>query len=164
MTYRIPRADMVMSDPMPFNQHWEARIPVPISFIEDDAGLAFHAAFTSLQPGDSVTVCAFERAAGKWGYVKEVAEFRVTEKNESTIRAVRVGDVFEVPAPKKNEIIGGVIALDIVPVRGAFEVRDRRGNVVGQGSGPSHRAGRRRARGRVDATGSQGRRAGLCLR
>lgn len=139
MTYPIPRNDLCMSDSMPFCQKWQARIGFPISFIDDDPGKAFHAAYSSLQPGDEIAVCAFEKDGGDFAYLRETATYRIIAKHkpDETMRkggileACRVGDIFEVP--KRNQALteNGVLALDIVPTgQKAYEVRDRAGNVI----------------------------------
>jgi hypothetical protein len=131
MTYRIPRSDICMSDAMPFNQHWEARIPVPIEEL-GDLGTAFHSAFGSLLPGDQIEVCSFERVGGDWRRLLEIATFRIVEKTAERAEAVRVGKVFSVPEPMAKISETTVSQLVIVDVGKAFEVRDAAGNIIEQ--------------------------------
>ena len=145
MTYRIPPQDFTSSRDAQHGQRIYARIPHPISFIDDDPGLAFQSQYNITQTGDTVTVCSYEPGTGNWrdGFapVREIATYFIVEKTRITpankvarLRAVRLGDIFEVPAPKEAPLVEGVIALDIVPMshdgKGGFEVRDRKGNAL----------------------------------
>lgn len=143
MTYRIPAQDLSHGgSTAQFGVPWQARIPVPISFIDDDAGVAFFSQFEFLQTGDEVTVLAFEPGTGAWrdgkAPVREIAKYRIVAKSgeggkNSHLRAVRVGDVFEVPPPQPGLVVDGVLALDIVPAgQNIYQVRDRSGNVIEQ--------------------------------
>lgn len=129
MAYQIPRKDMTMAAPMSFGQHWEVRIFCPISFVDTDPGAAFHQAITSLTLGDLLNVLAFD-TPGESGKLREVASFRVTEKSERNIKAVRINEIFEVPLENPAAKVDGIVALDIVPSGNGFEVRDRIGNVL----------------------------------
>lgn len=144
MTYRIPVQDLSSIGDEQHGVRWSARIPVPISFIDDDPGSAFQSQFGRMQTGDQVRVCAFEPGTGAWrdgaAPVLEFAEYLVTHKipagggiKTARLVACRIGDVKEIPKPGPADVVDGVLALDIVPVAGGnFEVRDRRGNVIEQ--------------------------------
>ena len=129
--YHIPRADMVMSAPMPFNQDWQARIPVPIAEV-GDFGVALQAAYSSLRPGDRVDICSFERGAGEWVRFRAMVSVRVVAKADNKIEAVAVGPVFHVPDRETgpgtagDKPMLGVFANS----QGAFEVRDTKGNII----------------------------------
>ena len=130
--YRIPTGDICMSEGMPFSQHYEARIPVPLSEIEEDPGLALHGAHGSMHPGDQVIVCSFERVGNDWRRLKEVATYRIVAKGKF-LEAIRVSKITTVPAAKPIPIGAPLVELDIVTVgNNNFEVRDRAGNVVEQ--------------------------------
>lgn len=142
MTYRIPTQDLSSSDDAQHGLRWNARIPVPISVIDDDPGLAFHSQFERMRPGDEVRVCAYERGTGAWrdglAPVREIATYHIVAKAKAgtaskvaRLRAVRIEPIFEVPAPREAALVEGVVALDIVPIGNkCFEVRDRKGNVI----------------------------------
>lgn len=142
MTYRIPAQDLSSFDESQHGCRWNARIPQPISFIDDDPGLAFHSQFDRMRTGDEVRVCAYDPKLGAWrdglAPVREIAWYHIVGKTPAgqgvkiaTLRAVRIGEIFEVPVDNPAAVVDGVLALDIVPVaNGCFEVRDRKGNVI----------------------------------
>ena len=125
--YPIPRSDMCMSDPMPFSQHWDARVPVPISSI-DDIGRSLQAAYTSLKPGDLVHMCSFER--NDWTRLTEVASFRVVSCDNSVIETVQVSDTIKVPAKRVESGAEIAAKYEIIKMGHAFEVRDGHGNTI----------------------------------
>lgn len=125
--YPIPRSDMCMSDPMPFSQHWEARIPVPISSI-DDMGRSLQAAYTSLKPSDLVHICSFER--NDWTRLTEVASFRVVSCDNGKIETVQVSDTVKVPARKVASNAEVAAEYEIIKMGHAFEVRDGHGSTL----------------------------------
>lgn len=127
MSYRINRNDLCMSDPMPFSQHWEARVTVPIDSIED-MGAALHPCISSLRPGDLVNVCSFEKH--DWQRLKEVASFRVVSVDNVKVETVQITETIKVPARTANEEAAHQPVLRVVEVRGAFEVRDEKGNCL----------------------------------
>ena len=123
--YRIARADMCMSDPMPFSQHWEARVTVPIDSIED-IGLALQAGFSSLRPGDLVNICSFDKL--DWRHLVETASYRIASCDHGKIEAVQVSETVKVRAPKRNEIASDTVKLKVVTNGNSYEVRDQMGN------------------------------------
>lgn len=125
--YPIPRSDICMSDAMPFSQHWEARVPVPIKEI-GDVGHALHAAYSSLRPGDSITICSFE--SKNWTHLLEVANFRIASMENSKIEVLQVGGITRFTAPKKEVKIARGDPLLVIPVNNTYEVRDEIGNTL----------------------------------
>ena len=125
--YRIPRSDICMADAMPFHQHWEARVPVPIKEV-GDVGLALHAAFSSIKPGDEVVLCAFDKH--DWLHMIELATYRITSTDDNRIKVVQVGEIVAVPKAKKIKALAPGEPLDIKEVNGTFQVRDGKGNVI----------------------------------
>jgi hypothetical protein len=125
--FLIPRNEMCMSDPMPFAQHWEVRIPVPISSI-DNMGQALQTGYSSFRPGDLVNVCAFER--NTWERLTEIASFRIVSCDANKIEVVQVTETIKVPA--KRAVTREEIAAthEVVKMGTAFEVRDGLGNVL----------------------------------
>ena len=123
--YVIPRSDMCMSDPMPFSQHWEARVPVPLEEIED-MGAALQMACASMRPGDLVFVCSFEDK--NWHVLTGTQAFRILSVAERRVHAATVSEItrfgnvkplVNAPAPTK---------LHIAQVGNSFEVRDDKEN------------------------------------
>lgn len=126
--YLIPRHDICMSDPMPFNQHWDARVPVPIADV-GDVGKALHSAFASLRPGDRVDIASFADRA--WTNAVEFATFRVTSLDDDVIKVIQIGDTVKVPKAKPASAKPADDQLEVVTVKGgAFEVRDGKGNTL----------------------------------
>lgn len=123
MSYKIPRSDLCMSDAMPFSQHWEARIPVTIEAM-GDAGEALTAAYSSLRPGDSVSICAFTK--NDWARLAEIATFRIVKRDHTRIYAMQIGSTLKVSEDKVNAKIDDTIELEVVKVGSAYEVRDKR--------------------------------------
>lgn len=127
MLYRLPRTDICMSESMPFNQHWEARVPLPIAKI-DDIGLALHAVYASFRVGDLVNVCAFESRS--WETLIEVASFRVHNLDNGRIKVLQIGETVKVPKTKTDARVKPGEPLNVVPVNGTFEVRDGKGSTI----------------------------------
>jgi hypothetical protein len=121
MIYRIPRSDIVMSDPMPFNQHWEARVSVPIDEI-GDVGLALHSAYAAFRVGDKVNICAF--ATRDWQEMTEVAEFRIHSLANSRVRTMRVGATAKVPKEVSPKVGAPGAPLTVKPADNVFNVCD----------------------------------------
>lgn len=135
MTYRIPRQDMTMISPeAAFNNHWEARIPVPIADIEQDLSWAFHAGYAGLWPGMKIVVTTFSRVGTSWdtSEMQEEASYRVTRKDDDKIYLVRTSEVFtlkhEDAPPAPPEIRENYQIVEISP--SAFEVQDLAGNSI----------------------------------
>lgn len=123
MSYRIPRSDLCMSDAMPFSQHWEARVAVPISEISD-MGEALVAAYSSLRPGDLVNICSYTK--NDWTRLAEVATYRIVKRDNMRVYAMQIGQTSKVSEDKVNEKIDDAIELEVVKVGNAFEVRDKK--------------------------------------
>lgn len=124
--YRIERSNIVMCEPMPFNQHWEARVAVPID--ELDVGEALIPNFTSFRPGDLVNICAFEK--NDWRRLKEIAAFRIVSCDDKRIEAIMVSDIIKVSERKPAQQVVSEVKLEIVQTGRAFEVRDQFGNTL----------------------------------
>ncbi len=138
MTYRIPRADLIMAEAMPFQQHWEARVPVPIDKL-GDLGLAFHNAFSSIRLGDRIDVCFFEQmkvVSGETeGVMRETATFRVTSRDleKSRMEVVQIGETFKIAPPKVLKPNTPRVEMHKVKVaEKAWDIRDNLGNVIEQ--------------------------------
>jgi hypothetical protein len=127
MLYRIPRADICMGEAAQFGQRWEARVPVPISKI-DDIGLALHSAFSSFRVGDLVNVCAFDDRG--WTALTEIGSYRIQSLDHDRIKTVQVGEIVKVPKPKAPGALKPGEKLNVVAVNNCFEVRDPKGNVI----------------------------------
>jgi len=142
--YRIPRHDIhLVTESASFGAEYRARIPVPISFIEEDPGLAFNSVFSGLpnigmQVGDEVKVSAFDPGAGEWrdgrGVIREQARFLCMERNETGMILQKIGETQEFEPPKVVKTPDNVVPLDIVPHKEGgsvgWQVRDRGGHVL----------------------------------
>lgn len=121
--YLIQRHDLCMTDPAPFNQHWEARIAVPVSSI--DIGKALQPCGSALRAGDLVNITSFTRR--DWLVMTEVASFRVAS-NASKVVVVQVGNTVAVPEHDVNRAENETVRLAIVQVGAAYIVQDEKGN------------------------------------
>lgn len=124
--YIIPRTDICMADPMPFSQHWEVRVPIPLDQL--NLGVALQNSFSQFKPGDLIQVTSF---ADK-NYVRlcETADFRVVSCNSRKIEAIQITETIKVPAILPEDDPKSQQNLQIVCIRGAFEVQDGLGNVI----------------------------------
>lgn len=125
--YVIPRTDICMSDPMPFSQHWEVRIPVTIDML-GSLGAALQNSYMQFKPGDLVQVAAFTDKDFK--RLLEVADFRIVSCNARTLEAVQITETVRVPAVLPENDPASQQNLVIKEVRGAFEVNDQLGNTL----------------------------------
>lgn len=131
--YQIPSRDIHCVTPeAQFGARWSVRIPVPLSAIDEDVSIALRQVFTLMRLGDEFVIMAFDSDEGAWrenANIRQIGTYRVVEKSRDTAKLVRVG-FYEIDKPKPGSKPGDIVALDIVPHQGAFEVRDRIGNVL----------------------------------
>lgn len=116
-----------MSDPMPFSQHWEVRIPMRIDAI-GDLGAALQNSYTSFKPGDLIQVSSF--TTRDFVRLLEVADFRVVSCNSFKLETVQVTETVKVPEVRPEYDPASQQNLEIREVRGAFEVCDQLGNII----------------------------------
>lgn len=124
----IPRHDICMCEAMPFNQHWEARIPVPIE--EVNFNIAFQQIYTSLKAGDLVRVCYFDRNGGEWGRLREVVSVNIVDVANRKIETVFATDILKVKDSRDDPQNVKNVSLEVVKVGNAFEVKDTNGNTI----------------------------------
>lgn len=125
--YVIPRTDLCMSEAMPFNQHWEARISVPIADIKD-MGNALQSAVAVMKPGDLLNVCSF--ANHNWDRLMETAQFRIVSGSQRRVLAVQVTDTVKVPEDVVLVKASEVLKLSIEKIGNSWQVKDSRGSIV----------------------------------
>lgn len=125
--YLIPRSDMCMTDPMPFCQHWEARVSVPIASI-DNVGAALRDAYDALKAGDLVNISAFEDKM--WLKLTESAAFRVVSCIDKRVQVVQVSPTVIVRPGESKQDSPPEMELSVIKVRGAYEVRDPLNNTL----------------------------------
>lgn len=126
-TYRIPRADICMSDAMPFHQHWEARAPLSIARL-GDVGAALQVMVSAFRPGDLVHLCAYDSA--RFERLTEVASFRIAAIEDNRIKAVQIGQTASVPQPRPLKPVPPGEKLSVVQAGASFEVHDSKGNMI----------------------------------
>jgi len=126
LQHRIPTSDICMADAMPFQQHYEARIAIPMKDV-GDMGLALHGACATLKAGDQVIVCAYKKR--DWQVMTEIAVFRIVENN-NRIKTIQVGTTLSVPTPTTVVTLAPGQKLVVVPRDSVFDVQDGKGNVV----------------------------------
>jgi hypothetical protein len=127
MTFRIPANDICMSDAMPFQQHWEIRIPVPLTEVAD-LGDALHSRYSAIQQGDLLRICSYE--SKHFLQVKEVAHFTVIAKTSERLFTYQTGATDKIPDRVREAAVEKVPELKIVQFNKAFEVRDQKENVI----------------------------------
>jgi hypothetical protein len=127
MTFRIPGNDICMSDAMPFSQHWEVRIPVPLAEVADLGG-ALHARYSSIQQGDLLNICSFD--SKHWLRLKEVASFRVVAKTSERLFTHQITETIRIPDNVLRAAEEKIPELKVVQFNKAFEVRDQKENVI----------------------------------
>ena len=126
--YRVPRADVCMSEAMPFSQHWEARVPVALDEIKD-MGDALQSAASSFRPGDQVVVCAF--VSKDWRVLRAVSTYRVVGAGANQrVRLMPVGEPMLVPKELQADVTTDIPRLLVEPLGTGFVVKDDRGNHV----------------------------------
>ena len=125
--YRISRAEICMTDPAPFAQHFEARIAIPIADVSD-MGIALNNAYSMIKPGDLINVCAYESRA--WEAVTEVATFRVVATDKERLRLFQIGQTVKIPPAARVLPKPELTPLKVVKVGRSFEVRDGKGNII----------------------------------
>lgn len=126
--YIIPRNDMCMSDAMPFSQHWEVRVPVPIE--ELNFNTALQACYAVLKSGDLINVCSFERNGGDWKRLREVVSLRVVAVENRKIETCLVSEIVKIKENKDDPAHVSNAPLEIVKVGNAYEVRDGGGHTL----------------------------------
>lgn len=123
--YVIQRHCLCMSDPAPFNQHWEARVVADLSKI--DVGAALQPCITSLKAGDQLSITAFTK--NDWRVISQVATFRVVSVAQ-TVRVVLIGAITDIPAQDLERFEIENLRLKIVQRGSSFVVCDEQDNEI----------------------------------
>jgi len=121
--YLIQRHNICMSDPSPFNQHWEARVSVPLAGL--DVAAALQPCASVLKSGDLINIAAFTQS--DWQVLTEVAAFRVTSVH-GRVKVLPVGDIARVPEEDISIAESATVRLHITQNGSAFTVEDESGN------------------------------------
>jgi len=129
MGYLIRRQDVSMTEAMPFQQHFEVRIPLSIEKV-GDLGAALQDCSSILKSGDLLNVCSFSDA--NYSRLTEVVSIRVVSCDRNRIEVIQVSELIKVPEQKKVVDVSSNTNLRIVKVNNgrAYEVRDDGNNTV----------------------------------
>jgi len=125
--FEIPRNAMCMSDPMPFSQHWEVRVSIPLEDI-DNMGAALQNGYSSFRAGDLIHVCSFDKP--DWKRLKELASYRVVSVENNKIEVVQVTEIIRVAAAKEIANPLHHLKLEIRQVGRSWQVVDEKGNII----------------------------------
>ena len=127
--YRISPSQLCMSDAMPFQQHFEARVAGRDikDVISDQLFLNVN---SNLKVGDEIVLCGY--ADQTWQTLQQFARLRVTSVSREAIKLLQEGDVVEIPVDMQME--QGKKPESVVEVRrafgGTFNVLDKKKDSV----------------------------------
>ena len=124
--FRLRPGDLCMSEAMPFQQHHEAKVVVPIA---DCLTPTFFLNIKDrLRPGDKVTICRFADHTAQ--RLAETADLRIVEKSNDGVRLHLIGEIVEIPAAD---------AVSEAPADAGPAPRYASGNWKAEFKGPTYR-------------------------